>query len=47
MSNRCNKNLVSIHQANKQTLHHQSTTQLGIRYGGKSHRVTVGKTQAL
>ena len=29
MSNRCNKNLVSIHQVNKQTLHHQSITQNG------------------
>ena len=26
-----NKNLVSIHQLNKQTLHHQSITQMVIR----------------
>ena len=41
MSNRCNKNLVSIHQVNKQTLNHQSITQMVIREGGKSDRVAV------
>ena len=29
-SNRCNKNLASIHQVNKQTLHHQSINQMVI-----------------
>ena len=29
--NRCNKNLESIHQVNKQTLHHQSINQMVIR----------------
>ena len=28
---RSNKNLESIHQVNKQTLHHQSTTHMVIR----------------
>ena len=28
---RCNRNLVSIHQVKKQTLHHQSITQMVIR----------------
>ena len=41
MSNRCNKNLISIHQVNKQTLHHQAITQMLIRKGGKSHHVAV------
>ena len=31
ISNRCNKILVSIHQVNKQTLYHQSITQMVIR----------------
>ena len=35
LSNRCNKNLVSIRQVNKQTLHHLSITQMVIREGGK------------
>ena len=41
MSSRCNKNLVSIHQVNKQALHHQSITQMVIRSGGKSYRVAA------
>ena len=47
MANRCNKYLVSIHQVSNQTLHHQSITQMVIRWGGKSHRVAVWQTQAL
>ena len=35
--NRCYKNLESIHQVDKQTLHHQSINQMAIREGGKSH----------
>ena len=31
------KNLESNHQINKQTLHHQSMSQMGIQLGGKSH----------
>ena len=30
-SNRSNKNVESIHQVNKQTLHHQSINQMVIR----------------
>ena len=41
MSNRCNKNLESIHEVNKQTLHYQTINQMVIREGGKSHRVAV------
>ena len=37
----CNENLVSIHQGNMQTLHHQSVTQMVIWQGGKSHQVAV------
>ena len=35
MTNWCNKNLESIHQEDKQTLQHQSNTQMVIRQGGK------------
>ena len=41
MSNHCNENLVSIHEVSKQTLHHQSITQMVIRQGDKSHQVAV------
>ena len=41
MSNRCNKSLESIHQVNKQTLHHKSSNQMVVWKRGKSHRAVV------